>query len=54
MTRVRIGVVGCGAVAQIQHLPFISELAEEFELVAVCDVSPSAAKYAAELFHVPK
>ena len=53
MTRVRIGVVGCGAVAQIQHLPFISELAEEFELVAVCDVSPSAAKYAAELFHVP-
>ena len=53
MTRVRIGVVGCGAVAQIQHLPFISELAEEFKLVAVCDVSPSAAKYAAELFHVP-
>ena len=53
MTRVRIGVVGCGAIAQIQHLPFLSELAEEFEIAAVCDVSPSAAKYAAELFHVP-
>ena len=53
MTRVRIGVVGCGAVAQIQHLPFLAELSEEFELAAVCDVSPSAAKYAAELFHVP-
>ena len=53
MTHVRIGVVGCGAIAQIQHLPFLSELAEEFEVVAVCDVSPSAAKYAADLFHVP-
>ena len=53
MTRVRIGVVGCGAIAQIQHLPFLSELAEEFEVVGVCDVSPSAAKYAADLFHVP-
>ena len=53
MSRVRIGVVGCGAIAQIQHLPFISELAEEFELSAVCDISPSAAAYAAGLFHVP-
>ncbi len=54
MTRVRIGVVGCGAIAQVQHLPFVSELAEEFELAAVCDVSPAAARYAAELFHVPR
>ena len=54
MKRVRIGVIGCGAIAQIQHLPFLSELAEEFEVAVVCDVSPSAAEYAAELFHVPR
>ena len=52
--RVRIGVIGCGAIAQIQHLPFLSELAEEFELAAVCDVSAKAAEYAARLFHVPQ
>ncbi len=51
--RVRIGVVGCGAIAQVQHLPFLSELAEEFDLAAVCDVSAGAASYAAGLFHVP-
>ena len=51
--RVRIGVIGCGAIAQVQHLPFLSELAEEFELTAVCDVSAGAVDYAASLFHVP-
>lgn len=52
-SRVRIGVIGCGAIAQVQHLPFLSELAEEFELKAVCDVSAGAAEYAAGLFHAP-
>lgn len=52
-SRVQIGVIGCGAIAQVQHLPFLSELAEEFDLTAVCDVSPGAAEYAARLFHVP-
>ena len=54
MKRVRLGVIGCGAIAPVQHLPFLSELAEEFEVAVVCDVSPSAAKYSAGLFHVPK
>ena len=52
--RVRIGVIGCGAIAQVQHLPFLSELAEEFDLAAVCDVSAGAVDYAARLFHVPQ
>ena len=54
MKRVRIGVIGCGAIAQVQHLPFLTELAEEYEVTIVCDISPSAAEYAARLFHVPK
>ena len=53
MSRVRIGVIGCGAIAQIQHLPFLAELAEEFEVPVVCDVSPSLAEYVANWFHVP-
>ena len=54
MTRVQIGVIGCGAIAQVQHLPFLTELAEEFEVGVVCDLSPSQAKYAADLFHVTR
>ena len=54
MRRVRIGVVGCGAIAQVQHLPFLTELSEEFEVAAVCDASPSQTAYAARQFHVER
>ena len=40
MARVRIGVLGCGAIAQVQHLPNLLELDEEFAVPIVCDVSP--------------
>ena len=54
---VRVGVVGCGEVAQIIHLPALRDLPGMFEVVALCDVSapilekvgahlPSARRYA--------
>jgi len=52
MARVRLGVVGCGAIAQIQHLPNLATLQEEFEVVAVCDRSPALARAVAEEFYV--
>lgn len=52
--RVRIGVVGCGSIAQIQHLPHLRELSDSFELVALCDVSTKLAKLMAEFYQVPK
>ena len=54
MERVKIGVIGCGAIAQVHHLPNLSDLRDEFEVTVVCDISPSAAQYAAERFHVPQ
>jgi len=40
MSRViRVGVVGCGEVAQIMHLPTLRDLPELFEVVGLCDVS---------------
>ena len=54
MKRVKIGVVGCGAIAQVHHLPNLSTLQEQFEMTVVCDVSPSAAADAARRFHVPR
>ena len=35
----RAGVVGCGLVAQVMHLPYLRELHEEFEVVLLCDLS---------------
>ena len=54
MKRVRIGVIGCGAIAQVQHLPFLSELTEEYEVPIVCDISPALAQYVADRFRVPR
>ena len=54
MKRVKIGVVGCGAIAQVHHLPNLNALPDQFEVAVVCDVSPSAAADAARRFHVPR
>ena len=53
MAPVKLGVVGCGAIAQVQHLPNLAGLHEEFEVTTVCDLSPGLAGWAAKTFHVP-
>ena len=40
MRRLRVGVIGCGAIAQIMHLPHLRELDERFALAALCDMAP--------------
>jgi predicted dehydrogenase len=42
--RLRVGVVGCGVIAQVMHLPHLRELRDEYELAAVCDISATAAE----------
>jgi predicted dehydrogenase len=37
--RVRVGVVGCGLIAQVIHLPYLRELPELYEIAALCDLS---------------
>src|SRR5688572_12087976 len=53
LKRIKIGVVGCGAIAQIHHLPNLTMLQGEFEVTTVCDISAQAAEYVARRFHVP-
>jgi predicted dehydrogenase len=48
MPRIKIGVVGCGLIAQMMHLPHLRELADLYEVVALCDVSPATLKHAAD------
>jgi predicted dehydrogenase len=37
--KIRVGIVGCGEVAQIMHWPSLFQLADQFEVTALCDVS---------------
>lgn len=53
MPRVHIGVVGCGAIAQIQHLPHLKELRDRYEIVGVCDISRKLADFIGEMYGVP-
>jgi predicted dehydrogenase len=48
--RLRVGVIGCGLIAQAQHLPNLRALPEFFELSAVCDLDLARAKRCAERF----
>ena len=41
MSRIRIGIIGCGSVSQIVHLPTLNQLNHLFEVTALCDVSPN-------------
>ena len=54
MSRIRIGVIGCGAIAQVHHLPNLTALHREFEVPIVCDLSHGAAKAVAKRFYVPQ
>ncbi len=54
MAPIRLGIVGCGAVAQVQHLPNLATLRDEFRVQIVCDLSPTLAATVAEQFHVPR
>ena len=54
MSKVRIGVVGCGAIAQVQHVPNLLELDEQFEVPIVCDALPGQAAYLAKRFNIER
>ncbi len=37
--RLKVGVIGCGLIAQVMHLHYLRELAEQFEIAVLCDIS---------------
>ena len=54
MARLRVGVIGCGTVAQIMWLPNLRELDDQFELKAICDVSPGLVESLQSYYNVPR
>jgi predicted dehydrogenase len=52
MHRIRIGIIGCGTIAQIMHLPFLHELRDYFQIVAICDLSAKLIDYIGDKFGI--
>lgn len=52
--RLRVGVIGCGLIAQVMHLPYLRELGDLFEVAAVCDLSETAVTACAQRFGVER
>lgn len=50
--RLRVGVVGCGVIAQVMHLPHLAELRDRYEIAALCDNSEPTARACAEMYGV--
>ncbi|HKO24222.1 MAG TPA: Gfo/Idh/MocA family oxidoreductase, partial [Chloroflexota bacterium] len=53
MRMVKVGVIGCGEIAQWMHLPFLTEL-PGFRVTAVCDISPRVVEHVGERFGVER
>jgi len=53
VTRVRVGLVGTGVIAQVMHLHYLAELADRFDVAAVCDLDREGARACAERYGIP-
>jgi predicted dehydrogenase len=53
VARLKIGVIGCGAIAQIQHLPHLRELDDQFTIGGLADLSPRLLEAVGSAYGVP-
>jgi predicted dehydrogenase len=51
--RLRVGLVGTGLIAQVMHLHHLAELADRFEVTAVCDIVGESAQACADRYRIP-
>jgi predicted dehydrogenase len=49
----RVGVIGCGGIAQMMHLPFLRSLPALFQIQAISDLSPRLLQAIGQLYDVP-
>lgn len=50
--KLNVGVVGCGQIAQISHLPYLQEL-HQFNISAICDLSSNVLDLLGDKYHIP-
>ena len=49
----KVGLIGCGGIANQKHLPALSNAADRVEIVAFCDLIIERAQKAAEQYGAP-
>ena len=52
--KLRIGVIGCGGIAQMMHLPTFAERPDLFEVTALADISEEVLNAVGERYHVAR
>ena len=53
MSKLKLGVVGCGGIANQKHFPALKNNADLNEIVAFCDIKVERAEKAAKEFGAP-
>jgi len=53
MKKIKVGIIGCGFIAQYKHLPSLAKLEETVELHAFCDIIAERAQNAKEKYGTP-
>lgn len=48
----RVGLIGCGAIGQIMHIPYLVDYDEKFELVALSDTYTPVLEAVADRYHI--
>lgn len=48
--KIKVGIIGCGGIANAKHLPALSHQKNRVDIVAFCDLIPERAKKAAEKY----
>ena len=51
--KIKIGIIGCGGIANKKHLPALKKQAHRAELTAFCDLIPERGEKAAEEYGIP-
>jgi len=49
----KVGIVGCGEIAQISHIPYLLE-SPKFDVESICDLSPMVVDRLGEKYHISK
>ncbi|KAF2161432.1 hypothetical protein M409DRAFT_37553 [Zasmidium cellare ATCC 36951] len=52
-TKLRVGILGAGEVAQVCHLPVLGLLSHLYVVTAICDISAKNVAHTAAKFHIP-